>query len=93
MNVLIDRLLKYSGFRWDPSSFAPMVGLIQSRPAIEQLQMADAARAMELYDFEKTVYWGIISGAIVSRDKRCRNCAYPARLTVHHVTYVNLGRE
>ena len=92
-NHIISRLLRPSGFRWDPSTFAPMVAFFENEPKEHQLEFIGASNAMPNSRFERTVYWGIISGHIVSRDKRCMNCASPSSLHVHHLTYEHRGQE
>lgn len=93
MNLLIERLLAYSGFRWDPGTFAPMCEFFEAQPQASKDEFVAAARAMTNKAFEATVYWGIVSGHIVQRDKRCRFCALPRGLVVHHRTYEHRGLE
>jgi hypothetical protein len=93
MNLLIDRLLAHSGFRWDPSAWTPMVEFFKAQSLDDQAEFVEVGKAMPLSRYEKTVYWGIISGHMVSRDKRCRNCANPHGLQVHHSTYEHQGWE
>jgi hypothetical protein len=92
-NHLISRLLQHSGFRWDPSSFEPMVAFFEHEPKEHQQAFINASKSMSNAQFEKTVYWGIISGHVCSRDKRCLICASPSGLQVHHTSYEHRGEE
>lgn len=93
MNILIERLLESSRFRWDHSNFRPMVALFENQSKEDQIEFIARSKAMRNADFERTAYWGIVSGYVTARDRRCRNCAFPYAVVVHHITYEFRGEE
>ena len=90
---LIGKYLKSSGYRWDYSAFLPMRQDFRGATEQDRAEFVQAARRMNLRDYEQTVYWGIVSGIVVFRDTRCRDCGRGRSLVVHHRTYEHLGSE
>ena len=92
-NLLIERLLIISGFRWDPSNFMPMYQFFDAQPREHREQFVAMSKSMENAAFEKTIYWGIVSGWKVLLQDRCESCSIPSRLIVHHLSYEHRGEE
>src|SRR5579863_9878148 len=93
-NLLVERLLVTATRGCFPCNyFEWLTAFFDNQPAEDRWEFVRRSKHMPNDEFERTMYWFLISCHVIAISRRCENCAYPSRLVVHHTTYEHRGLE